>query len=198
VSNFLPGQLPVVNVLLAQLGYPVVGDEWSQSVRLPNVMPDRATRVDSPGAGHHAEASFAQIDQLMQERIKPLLKLWAERSSRDNLGFDTQLAGIVAYSGATGQESRYWELNLTDGELRTGEYAEPEDLRARWLLTAHVGTWAATLSGERNLSECLRSRDVRYVSFSVSDEEDRTGLTTELRHARVTLITQVLAGRNRP
>ena len=184
-----PGQLQVVNALLGRLGYALIDDNWANCAGLPTVLPGRPkpNAVDAV-ASPVADEMLARMDQTMRERVGPRLKLPVTVGCEPSLG-ELKRIGIVAYCGA-GQQARYWELDLGEAELRSDVYTGLDDLQADWLLTGDAGTWSGVLAGEQNFATCIRSRALRYITFTTDGEEPDTD--QKLVNDRMNIIRSLL------
>jgi hypothetical protein len=187
VSRIPPRQRELVNEQLQRLGYPVLDENWSRSVLPPDVLPSRSERIDDE-AVEEIEPRIARIDQLLRERVGPLLKLpWLDDSdtARDAIG---RRVDLVAYYGPAKRQARRWELDLVSRQIRDGDSTAAESTNADWLLTGDVATWDSVLAYGLNLAACIRSRDVRYVSSLTAGEEEDTEITTHVVNSRIAQI----------
>jgi hypothetical protein len=190
-----PGQLQVVNGLLGRLGYALIDEDWANCARPPTVLPGRAEPAAADAtASRSAAEMLARIDRTMRERVGPRLKLAVTGDHQPSLGEGR--IGIVAYCGA-GQPARYWELDLGEAELRADVYTGLDDLRVDWLLTGDAGTWNGVLAGEQNFATCIRSRALRYITFT-TDEEEPEDVDQQLVSDRMNIIRSLLDQHGQP
>jgi hypothetical protein len=185
-----PGQRQMVNDLLGRLGYALIDENWANCASVPTVLPGRAeTAAADATASQSAAELLARIDHTMRERVGPRLKLPVTVGHEASLG-ELKRVGIVAYCGP-GQQARCWELDLGQAELRSDVYAGLDDLRVDWLLTGDAGTWSSVLAGEQNFATCIRSRALRYITFT-ADEEERQDADQRLVNDRMNIIRSLL------
>ena len=191
-SDRLPGPvLQMINRLLAKLGYAVVDEQWINCARIPAVLPGREDPSAADAAARLLAAEMLdKIDQTLQERVTPRLKVPVPAAYEPSLG-PMKRIGIVAYCGVGAQEARVWELDLRGAEVRADVYAGLDDLQVDWLLTGDAGTWNSVLAGEQNLATSIRSRALRYISFE-SDEGERERVFPQVVNDRMSIIRSLL------
>jgi Sulfotransferase family len=171
-SRLPPGQLQMINSLLARLGYAVVDDEWANCVLPPVVLPRcPASRGTSGQARRAVMMDLEELDEVIRTRAGGRLGIQVTDGLMRAVGPGMR-AGIVAYHGDGTDAARYWEFDFGRAEVRTGDYAGCEELTADWLLTGHASTWRAVLAGAVNLATCIRARDLRYITFAAADQEE--------------------------
>jgi hypothetical protein len=199
VGQVPPAQMEVINAILGRLGYAQVDEEWANCAVRPAVLHGRSAtaRVDATPEQATAEV-LERLDQIFQARVAPRLAMPVPAGLSRASGQAKRMA-IIAYCDAGAQGSRYWEFGSGDTEIRTGMYAGFDDLTADWLLTGDASTWSAVIAGERNLATCIKSRDLRYITFeAVEDRDQHSGVYQQLWNERISLISYLLDQHGRP